>query len=70
MKRMFKIGSIVVDDPAPNGTLKEVFELLVQRFPPVRHSALLESDAELKADDNGGHLLYEIPLAKAVKTNG
>ncbi len=67
MNRVFSIGTVSnIADPAPLGTLQESFELLAQRFPQIRHSAVFESDAEVVDQDT---VRYTVPLI-AAKTNG
>jgi hypothetical protein len=66
MKRVFGIGTLTVDDPAPLGSLQDAFELLVQRFPQLRHSAVFESDGVVVDEQT---VRYAIPLVPA-KTNG
>lgn len=70
MIRKFKIGKLIVDDPAPNeSNLNKVFEQLVIRFPHVRYSSLFASDAKPNPDDPH-ELIYEIPLVSKARTNG
>ena len=67
MKRIFSIGTMTsISDPCPLDTLQEAFELLVLRFPHVRHSAVFESDATIV---DAKTVKYTIPLVPS-KTNG
>jgi len=67
MIRIFSIGTLhSIVDPAPLGTLQNSFEVLAQRFPQIRHSAVFDSDAE-PVDQNT--VRFTIPLL-AAKTNG
>lgn len=67
MKRIFTIGTLNdIPDPAPLGTLQESYELLAQRFPQIRHSAVFESDAVPVDEDT---VRFTIPLP-VMKTNG
>lgn len=67
MTRIFAIGTLTnIPDPAPLGTLQEAYELLAQRFPQIRHSAVFESDAVPVDADT---VRYTIPLP-VMKTNG
>ena len=70
MIRKFKIGKLIVDDPAPQeSNLNKVFEQLVIRFPHCRFSSLFASDATPNPD-NPNELIYDIPLVSKARTNG
>jgi len=67
MNRIFSIGTLTsIVDPTPLGTLQEAFEVLAQRFPQIRHSAVFASDAETVDAET---VRFTIPLL-AAKTNG
>lgn len=67
MNRIFAIGTLTeIPDPAPLGSLQDAYELLAQRFPQIRHSAVFESDAVAV---NESTVRYTIPLP-VMKTNG
>lgn len=66
VKRFWKIGSSVIEDPFAMLPFKQAFEMLSKQRPQVRHTQMYESDAVVQDD---GSLLYEIPLIPP-KTNG
>lgn len=62
----FKIGARVIPAPIVGGTLKQNVEQLMQNYPILRMTTVLESDAVVSP--NGG-VLYVVHMPPA-KTNG
>ena len=65
LRRTFKIGSAIIQDPAPTLPLSMVQQILSATYPQVRWTQLYDSDAKVVGDT----LEYEF-LIPSVKTNG
>ena len=65
LKRVFKLGSLKLDDPAPNGDFDNSVRLLAKNYPQFRMSKLYEEDGMPCGDE----LVYELKLPPA-KDNG
>lgn len=65
LRRTFKIGSAIVDDPAPSLSLEQVQQLLSTTYPAVRWTTVYDTDGCLVGDT----LQYEFVLPP-VKVNG
>ncbi|EGR4213419.1 hypothetical protein NTH44_003592 [Vibrio metoecus] len=65
LKRHWKIGALVIEDPCYMLPFKQAFEMLAKTYPQVRHTQMFESDGAVV----DGKLLYEIPTIPP-KTNG
>ncbi|WP_460883141.1 PRTRC system protein C, partial [Pseudaeromonas pectinilytica] len=65
LRRTFKIGSAIIQDPAPTLPLSMVQQILSATYPQVRWTQLYDSDAKVVGDT----LEYEF-LIPPVKTNG
>lgn len=65
LQRNFKIGSAVLQDPAPGQPLAVVQQILSATYPQIRWTHLFETDGVLVNDT----LVYEF-LIPPVKTNG
>ncbi|MFL7013647.1 hypothetical protein [Enterovibrio norvegicus] len=66
VKRFWKIGATVMEDPFSGLPFAQSFELLAKQRSSVRHTQMFESDGQIQDD---GSLLYEIPVIPP-KTNG
>ena len=65
LRRTFKIGSAIVDDPVPGLPLETAQQILSATYPQVRWTTLYETDGLLV----GNTLQYEF-LIPPDKTNG
>jgi hypothetical protein len=65
--RAFKINSTIVNDPNPQTCLADAVKSLTLAYPVLRHTQVLESDAEL--NESGDTLIYTVHLPP-VKTKG
>lgn len=65
LRRTFKIGSAIVDDPVPGQPLAMVQQILAMTYAQVRWTTLFDTDGQLV----NGTLQYEF-LIPPVKTNG
>ncbi|KJG37652.1 hypothetical protein UA32_11845 [Photobacterium angustum] len=63
IKRKFKIGALMLDDPNPDLTIDQVREIHSKQYPLVRGVTLWESDGEV-AEHNGEQVFlytYNLP---------
>lgn len=67
LKRVFKVGSLELDDPTPNGTLDESVKALSMQFPQFRQSRLYEEDGV--PDPSTGKIVFTLILPPP-KKNG
>ena len=65
--RFFKLGSCVLEDPLPDGSLDDVVRLLSRTFPQIRHMGRLYQEDGIPQKD--GSLLFELPTIP-LKVNG
>lgn len=64
-KRVFKVGSVVLDDPAPGSALEEAVRMLSRNYPQFRSYKLYEEDGV----PDGDQLVYTLKTPPA-KDNG
>ncbi|WP_270820066.1 hypothetical protein [Aeromonas sp. Y311-2] len=65
LRRTFKIGSAIIDDPVPGFPLDVAQQILSATYPQVRWTRIFDSDGQLVGDS----LQYEF-LIPPVKING
>lgn len=65
VSRIFKLGATTLEDPCPNGSLKDSIRVLSREYPQFRESKIYDEDGVME----NGKLTYHLKLSPA-KTNG